>query len=98
MKTKLVHSALTTVMIILCLFKILMYITALTIIHPRNVQKVALLSRSDCAFSTQDLTPLNWAVLEKHTLAAKENTRQQAICDMLILILLVITRYGKNSP
>jgi hypothetical protein len=97
MKMKLTHSVLMTAIIILCLSKALVYFTALSIIHPRNARAVAVLSESDPAFAMQELTTLNWAILEKQTFAAKETTRQQVVCDILLLTLFIIAYRGKTG-
>ena len=91
MKRVPIHSFLVALIMFVCAYKCLMYCTAFLVVHPRNA---LYLSRvMECQNVPNPNENLYFKILEKNVWAAKDTTRQQIICDGILLAAITMLRY-----
>ena len=85
-----IYSLGIALIILLCVYKGLLYCTAFAVIHSRNSWTVSYLDETrDTPDSKKNLY---FEILKKNIWAAKDNTRQQIVCDGIILLAIIVSR------
>jgi hypothetical protein len=96
MKRGSINSFLVALIMFVCAYKCLMYCTAFLVVHPRNALYLSRVIESQNISDPNE--NLYFKVLEKNVWAAKDTTRQQIICDgiLLTVIMTICYRWRKN--